>query len=153
MSDKLYHTWDDMRKDLTALSRQMTLEGFTPGVIAGPGRGGYIPGVMLSHFYNVPFEGFNWQTRDGFVEDSTALLNILSKYNGKNILIIDDINDSGTTLIGIDKIVSESSCFSDVRYATIFEKVTSDFNTDWCAREIESDQQPWIVFPYEEWWR
>ena len=32
-------------------------------------------------------------------------IDILSKYNDKTILVIDDINDTGTTLTGIDNVI------------------------------------------------
>lgn len=149
---KLHHSWTDLESSLNTLVRKILLDGWKPDVVIGPGRGGYIPGVMLSHYYNIPFEGFTWQTRDGDVEDSVTLEAILSKYNNRNILIIDDINDSGTTLHSIHNFISGKTLISDIRYATIYEKVTSSFDTDWCAIEIQSDQEPWIVFPYEEWW-
>lgn len=149
---KLYHSWRDLESSLSTLIRKISLDDWKPDVIIGPGRGGYIPGVMLSHYYNIPFEGFTWQTRDGNFEDFDALKNILSKYHNSNILLVDDINDSGKTLHSISNFISEKTLISNIKYATIYEKLTSSFDTDWCAIELPSDQEPWIVFPYEEWW-
>ena len=151
---KHYCTWDESNKHLSSIIREMALENWVPDVIIGPGRGGYIAGVMLSHYFNVPFEGFNWQTRDGSSKDLSSLLNILSKYSDvSNILVVDDINDSGLTLEGISEVINKNSLISNIKYATIFEKSSSSFACDWCALELGEDDINWIVFPYEEWWK
>ena len=91
--DKLYYSYGDMISDCRVIVRDMAHDNFKPDVIIGPGRGAYPFGVMLSHYFEVPFEAFRWQTRDGAIEDSETLQHILSKYKDKKILIVDDIND------------------------------------------------------------
>ena len=160
--EKLYYSWSDLETDCRIITREMAIEGYKPDVVIGPERGGYPMGVMMSHYFNVPFEGFNWQTRDGKIEDSTTLLNILSKYNGTSILIVDDINDTGTTLNGICKVIEDFDvdnnnlmikAHQDITVCTLFNKTMSSFkNVDYYARECTPDYDPWIVFPYEEWW-
>ena len=151
---KKYYTWEQLETYMSELVRLINLDSFNPDVVIGPGRGGYIPGVMLSHYLNIPFEGFEWQTRDGKIEDSDQLISILSKYSHGDILVVDDINDTGTTLLGISTVVDKNRLYSDVRYATIFNKQSSYFDdVDYFAEEIELDNDNWIVFPYEEWWR
>ena len=152
---KKYYTWENMESYLADLMRMITLDSFNPGVVIGPGRGGYIPGVMLSHYLNVPFEGFSWQTRDGDFEDSEQLQTILNKYGNTDILVIDDINDTGSTLTAIAEFINKNNnLYSDIRYATIFNKQSSSFDSvDYYAEEIELENNNWIVFPYEEWWK
>ena len=156
---KLYYSFTDLSKDLQNIIQQMTLNDYRPDVIIGPGRGAYVPGVMLSHYYKTKFEGFNWQTRDGNIKDSDTLKKILSKYCRKKVLFIDDVNDSGETLIGIKSYIDEfcitnPECPTSVTYATLFNKEGSEFkNVDYHARTLTLDYDPWIVFPYEEWWK
>ena len=126
----------------------------------GPGRGAYPFGVMLSHYFEVPFEAFRWQTRDGAIEDSETLRHILSKYNSKTVLVVDDINDTGTTLIGINDVIEShakidmESAHQDVTYSTLFDKESSKFsNVEYTANRVLPDEERWIVFPYEEWWK
>ena len=93
------------------------------------------------------------QTRDGKIQNSSQLKSLLSKYNGKRIVIIDDINDTGTTLQGIHDIVIEADMDKNVKYAVLLEKLSSDFSTQICAKELDEEEgKQWIVFPYEEWW-
>ena len=104
-------------------------------------------------YYGVPFHGFEWQTRDGKVQNSTQLRHLLSKYNGKRIVIIDDINDTGTTLQGIHDVVIMEGMTDNVKYVVLLEKLSSNFASQICAVELdEEEENNWIVFPYEEWW-
>ena len=103
--EKLHYSFIDLQKDLNSIIQQMVVDGFKPDVIIGPGRGGFIPGVMLSHYFGAPFEGIRWQQRDGNIKDDKTLKHIMQKHMGDNILVIDDINDTGTTLKSIFEII------------------------------------------------
>ena len=158
--DKLFYSYNDMVSDCRHIVREMAHETYQPDVIIGPGRGAYPFGVMLSHYFEVPFEAFRWQTRDGAIEDSETLRHILSKYNSKTVLVVDDINDTGTTLIGIDEVIKGSqradmvTAHQDITYSTLFDKESSKFsNVKFTANNVLPDEEKWIVFPYEEWWK
>ena len=158
--DKLYYSWDNLNRDCRVITRDMAHDNYKPDVIIGPGRGAYPFGVMLSHYFEVPFEAFRWQTRDGAIEDSETLRHILSKYNSKTVLVVDDINDTGTTLIGINDVIEShakidmESAHQDVTYSTLFDKESSQFsNVEYTANRVLPDEERWIVFPYEEWWK
>ena len=161
---KLYYSNKDLANDLSEITRQIQISAWKPDVIIGPGRGAFVMGVMLSHYYEVPFQGFEWQTRDHeMIKDSAGLESILSKYNSKNILIVDDINDSGTTLLGISEVLdswdssNNKNMFAiheSIKYATLFDKESSSFdNVEFTANQVKPDEEKWIVFPYEEWWK
>ena len=151
---KTYYSWDDVNSMMADITQQMATQMLKPHVVLGPGRGGFPIGVMMSHYFDIPFHGFEWQTRDGEVQNSNQLRQLLSKYNGKRIVIIDDINDTGTTLKGIHDIVVMEGMTDNVKYITLFEKMSSDFSVQICAKELdEEEEKQWIVFPYEEWWK
>ena len=56
---KLYYTNKKFKHDLSEITRQIALSEFTPDVIIGPGRGAYIMGVMLSHYWVFLFMALN----------------------------------------------------------------------------------------------
>jgi hypoxanthine phosphoribosyltransferase len=84
----------------------------------------------------------------------------------KNILIVDDINDTGATLNYIKK-DWQSSCFpkdkrwkevwgNNVRVAVLYdnESSKSELNVTYSAVSInKADKDVWIVFPWENWWQ
>jgi xanthine phosphoribosyltransferase len=83
----------------------------------------------------------------------------------KNILIVDDINDTGATLNYIREDWS-SGCFPDnprwtevwgsnVRVAVLVdnESSKSEIPVSYSAVDInKAEQDSWIVFPWESWW-
>ena len=87
----------------------------------------------------------------------------MSKYNDKTVLVVDDINDTGTTLQGISAVITNyvdqisnkmAYAHQDIKYATLFDKESSSFtNVEFTANNVLPDQERWIVFPYEEGWR
>lgn len=161
---KLYYSNQDLQKDLSEITRQIAVSGWKPDVVIGPGRGAFVMGVMLSHYFEVPFHGFEWQTRDHeMIKESTRLETILSKYSMQNILLVDDINDSGSTLIGMSGVVNEWDSTENnnnlmlhesLKYATLFDKESSDFaDVSFTGNRVTPEEEKWIVFPYEEWWK
>lgn len=161
---KLYYSNEDLQKDLSEITRQIAVSGWKPDVVIGPGRGAFVMGVMLSHYFEVPFHGFEWQTRDHeMIKESTRLETILSKYSMQNILLVDDINDSGSTLIGMSGVVNEWDSTENnnnlmlhesLKYATLFDKESSDFaDVSFTGNRVTPEEEKWIVFPYEEWWK
>tara|TARA_X000000950_G_scaffold272835_1_gene355917 strand:+ start:426 stop:914 length:489 start_codon:yes stop_codon:yes gene_type:complete len=161
---KEYQSWGTLESYLSEITRQVAVDGFSPDVVLGPGRGGYPIGVMLSHYFEVPFHGFEWTTRDhGMIKESTRLETILSKYNSNNVLIVDDINDSGETLTAIDEVVSaydkeeNNNTFflhDCIKYATLYDKESSKFSkVSYAGKIVTPEEERWIVFPYEEWWK
>ena len=41
-----------------------------------------------------------------------------------------------------------------LKYATLFDKESSNFsNVEFTANRVKPDEEKWIVFPYEEWWK
>ena len=150
---KVYYSWSDVNSMMADITQQMATQMLRPHVVLGPGRGGFPIGVMMSHYFDIPFHGFEWQTRDGKVQNSSQLKSLLSKYNGKRIVIIDDINDTGTTLQGIQDVVTMEGMTDNVKYVVLLEKLSSKFASHICAVELdEEEENNWIVFPYEEWW-
>ena len=84
----------------------------------------------------------------------------------KNILIVEDINDSGATLKWI-KDDWESSCFPDerntwdvvwehnVKFAVLVNNESSDFDdVSYQYDSINRLETPdlWLDFPWESWW-
>ena len=64
MSNKLWYKWDEMRRDVNTLCRNITLDKFDPQVIVGLSRGGLTAGVMMSHWFQKPFKNQQSQPRD-----------------------------------------------------------------------------------------
>ena len=77
--------------------------------------------------------------------------------NGKNILIVDDINDTGATFEWIKNDwhssvyhLEDSVWGNSVRFASLIDNLPSNVDVDYSSLEINKDENPeWIVFPWE----
>ena len=192
MSEKIYinHTANLVREIL----RQMHQDSWKPDYIVGITRGGLEPANMISQYLEIPMQALNislrdstmgpesnlWMAEDAFgyprseryIEDSNDVGAVLEAASDllalgdscKNILIVDDINDTGATLNWI-KQDWQSGCMPDdpvwsevwnnnVKFAVLVDNQSSEFkNIDYSGMKIDKSKDPrWIVFPWEEWW-
>lgn len=138
--------------------------GWKPDYIVGISRGGLLPAVMISQYFNIPMKPLQVSLRDN-IETVSDLGMAEDAYNNKNILIVDDINDQGTTLNWIMK-DWPSGCFPDdpkwegvwgnnVRFAVVVDNLSSKCSVGmnyWGMEVNKAEKDVWIEFPYEEWW-
>ena len=113
--NKLWYSWEEMRRDVNSLCREILLDKFDPDVIVGLSRGGLIPGVMMSHWMKIPFTPVKAALRD-YPEWETYL----PRKSDKQVLIVDDVCDSGETFNKISKYIIERANGVDVRYAVLY---------------------------------
>jgi|TARA_Y100000816_G_C25647631_1_gene344501 hypoxanthine phosphoribosyltransferase len=148
LEEKSYFTIDDMKTALSKIISQIESSNFTPEIIFSINRGGCIPGVYLSHAINVQHKVIDVQLRDDTNSPNLEpLTNIILVYN--NILIIDDINDTGSTFNFIKKSFENHN--KKLYYASLIENKTSSFKVNFFGKIIDKSVDPkWIVFPWEE---
>jgi hypoxanthine phosphoribosyltransferase len=162
---KVYVSWNDAQKQVQELIRQMWLDRWTPDYVVGITRGGLVPANLISQYLDCRMETLQVRLRDG-VEDECESNFWMAEdaANSKNILIVDDINDSGATLNWIKKDWESGIRAADwnaiwgsnVRIATLYDNETSKCAMDinYSAEIINKHNDPqWIVFPWEEWWK
>ena len=178
---KIYVSNIDIQNYVNDISFQMYKDGWRPDYIVGLTRGGLIPAVYMSHMLDIPMETLKVALRDGeggesncwMAEDAFGYLSA-SKIPRpkdeptsdpllrKNILILDDINDTGATL---DWIIEDwqginlpnDTAWADiwgnnVRFAVLFDNLSSEFSrkVNYSAVEINKAEEPvWIVYPWE----
>ena len=96
--EKVYYGDVHVREMIGDISMKMHRDNWKPDYIVGLTRGGLIPAVYLSHYLDVPMETLKVSFRDSTSESESNLWMAEDAFNGKNILIVDDINDTGATL-------------------------------------------------------
>ena len=177
-------SWFEYQALVGKIARDIAISGWKPDYVVGVTRGGCLPAMMLSHYLNVPMhtlkvclrdhedtESNLWMAEDAFGyismqdqidQDPTVLVDAGMP---KNILVVDDMNDSGATINWIMQDWKDSCLPNDpywntvwnnnVRFAVLFDNLSSGCNVpmDYVGEEInKSENDVWIDFPYEEWW-
>ena len=122
--NKTPYTWQDFDKDVDDILTHIKNEGWTIKQIYAIPRGGLVLGVVLSNALGCE---------------------LITKLEGKNqfydnVLVVDDIADSGKTLLSIPKIFL-------YRTITLFRKECTQFVPNKACRDCTKDQ--WISFPWE----
>lgn len=147
------------------ICRQTMLFNYKPDYVVGLTRGGLIPAVMLSHYFDVPMHTLTVSFRDNDIGPESNLWMAEDAYQGKKILIVDDINDTGQTLRWIKDDWESSSGFPtsehwndiwhhSVQFAVLIDNEASTFKgVDFYGMEInKAENDVWVDFPWEDWW-
>jgi xanthine phosphoribosyltransferase len=183
---KIYYTWQDVENQTQEILRQIQRDAWVPDYVVGLTRGGLVPANLISQYLEVPMETLKvslrddhsepesnlWMAEDAFGYIDTDIIPrpadsiITDPSIRKNILIVDDINDSGATLNYI-KQDWQSSCLPDdpawndiwgnnVRVAVLVdnEASKSELAVSYLAVGLnKAEEDCWIIFPWEDWWR
>ena len=147
MKKKDYFSQKEMELALIEIKIQINQSNFLPEIIFSINRGGCIPGVYLSHILIIPHHVINIQLRDQ--KNNINISNLLESAKlKKNILIVDDINDTGATFNFVKNSLAESK--GNLCYASLVENKSSNFKVDFKGKIIDKKINPnWVVFPWE----
>ena len=167
---KIYHTWRDIQCQTQEILRQIAVDQWRPDYVVGLTRGGLVPANLISQYLGCRMETLKVSLRDGTeCESNLWMAEDAFGYEmeqPKNILIVDDINDSGATLNWI-KQDWQSGCLpqdskwsevwgNNVRVACLYDNESSDseLNVSYSAVNLnKAEEDCWIVFPWEDWWK
>ena len=168
--NKIYYTWRDIEHHTQEILRQIHADAWRPDYVVGITRGGLVPANLISQYLGCRMETLKVSLRDDTeCESNLWMAEDAFGHNmehPKNILIVDDINDTGATLNYIRE-DWPSGCFPDnprwtevwgsnVRVAVLVdnESSKSEIPVSYSAVDInKAEQDSWIVFPWEEWWQ
>lgn len=174
---KIYHTWQEVEGQTQEILRQITASNWRPDYVVGLTRGGLVPANLISQYLDCPMHALRVSLRDNAEQESNLWMAedayghevydpMCSGDGRKNILIVDDINDSGATLNWI-KQDWQSSCFpkdkkrwnhvwgNNVRVAVLVDNEASNskLKISYSAVDLnKAEEDVWIVFPWESWW-
>jgi uncharacterized protein len=176
---KEYYDYIKIHDMVNNITFQMFKDNWRPDYIVGLTRGGLLPAVIMSNTTGITMETLKVSLRDGSGGESNCWMaedafGYIEKHLRdaddlrsdprlrKNILILDDINDTGATL---DWIINDwqISCLPDdpawadiwgnnVRFAVLIDNASSKFSrkVNYCATEInKAENDTWIVYPWE----
>jgi len=166
MTNKSYLTNNAVEHLVQSIAHDIEKDSWRPDYIVGITRGGLVPANLLSQYLDVKMYTLDVALRDCADEMGPESNCWMSEdaLDRKNILIVEDINDSGATLNWIRDDWKRSNrpnspewktvFGNNVRVATLVNKTSSTFTDVTYTGKIidKADDNTWIVFPWEEWW-
>ena len=154
--NKRYVGWDTVDRQVKKLVTAVHNSDWTPDLIVGVVRGGTIPAVWMSNITGIEAQMITVSFRDNRINNPYLPVPFLKKIAHPDFktLIVDDINDTGETLIWIQSKIREYDLEAEkqVKYACLMDNTPSMFrDLDYSAEKINKETDPeWIVFPWEK---
>jgi xanthine phosphoribosyltransferase len=152
MQPELFYIGHDrFLEDLEAVAARIDADDWRADFLVGVGRGGLVPAAYLSHRTGIPMLSVDHSSGEpGFADELLAKLAAKMR-QGFNILIVDDINDSGTTIAFLrDAIAAHGGIADRLRVAVLINNVRSRARADYWSEAIDrSEDKRWFVFPWE----
>ena len=171
MTTKHFYTWQDIDNAVNKFVTDMYIDMWKPDYIVGLTRGGLPLAVSPSNKIDVPMKTLDVSFRDStlggpesnlqMAEDAFGQFQQGHGHEGKNILIVDDINDTGATFNWIkndwqnchlpESHVWEKVWGNNVRFAVLTENLSSEFSSvDYWVHEVnKAEEDVWLVYPWE----
>ncbi len=141
-------SWDQSYQMTFYLFEKMTDDNFYPDIIVGIARGGWIPARLLADFYgnrrtaNIKIEFYNNTSRA--TDNPIITQRISEKVEDKIVLIVDDVADSGKSLMAAIEHIKEMGA-KEIRTSTLYYKKHSIIKPEYYIKETKA----WIVYPWE----
>ena len=168
--DKVYITDKQIKEAAVKLTESIETDNWQPDLIIAVTRGGLIPAGYVSYYLdNKQVACVNINSYEDEEQDTSKLeeqeyqlrvdlQNIVKKFNPKNILIIDDLIDTGVTLRFIDVNLmavcnyfkmTGLPCNFDWKFGVLYnnEKEYMPFSKH--VYSGEPKPEGWLVFPWD----
>ena len=141
--DKYFYSWEEF--DIDAYNLYQEVKKFHFNSIVGLAFGGLPLLVVLKNQFDLPIHILVTSHYNNTEKKSLQIENFDFRKIKSPTLIVDDIADSGDTLIEVTKILKSKQI--TFKIATLLYKEHSKFRPDFFSRKVEN--AVWIVFPWE----
>jgi hypoxanthine phosphoribosyltransferase len=142
-------SWDQIQQLTRDLALRIRGDGFEPDIIIALGRGGWIPGRLLSDYLdNLNLTEFKVEHYRGTEKQATARVRYPLKADaaGQRVLLVDDVTDTGDSLeVALEHIRSRGEP-AELRTLVLHHKLVSPFVPDYFGQKI--DDWRWVIYPW-----
>jgi hypoxanthine phosphoribosyltransferase len=142
-------SFNDVLRLSRVLARKIKAFGYMPDLIVAIGRGGYVPGRLVSDF--LLFNDLTSMKIEHYARAADMRKEARIKFpipvdiTGKKVLIVDDVTDTGETLnLAVNYALSLKP--ANVRTAVLQHKTCSAFTPDFYAQKILKWR--WVIYPW-----
>ncbi len=142
---------DAFLEAIDALAAAVARDGWRPDYVVGVGRGGLVPATWMSHAIGLPMLSIDLSAKLADFCDDLLVKLAARAAAGARLLVVDDINDSGGTILHLRESLKRAGAPDEaVRFAVLIDNVRSRARGDYRAQEIDrAVTKDWFVFPWE----
>lgn len=144
MQNYLSLTWDQFAADTAKLCDKLRQQDKKWHILVAIARGGLVPAAIIANQLGIRWVDtvcINSYDDETFQQQELQILKEL-KSNNQDILVIDDLVDSGKTFALVKEMLPKA------HYAAIYAKPSGKTSADTYLKEVSQDT--WLVFPWEE---
>ncbi|MCF6172823.1 MAG: phosphoribosyltransferase [Campylobacteraceae bacterium] len=137
-----FYSYEEFKIDVNLLAHE--IKPYNPDVILAIARGG----MTLGHFLAEALEMRNLYSINSIHYEETRKLDTIDIFNmpdlskAKKVVMVDDIIDSGETMIEVKKVIAQKYPDIELKVASVFYKEKALLRPDFTAREATE----WIEF-------
>ncbi|UOA08629.1 phosphoribosyltransferase [Methylobacter sp. S3L5C] len=142
-------TWDKVDSLCRQLVGQLRKANCQIDGIVAIGRGGYVPGRILSDMLGIfDLTSFKIEHYQGAYKQHEAFVkySLNTDISGRNILLLDDVSDSGDTFaVALDHVM-HCGTVKKLCTASLHFKTVSTFIPDFYAETV--NEWRWLIYPW-----
>ena len=143
--------WSDVVEWSRKLSEKIIKDGFQPDVIVAIARGGVTPARLLCDYLGVmdllTIKVEHWVETAGHLEDAIVKYPFTADLSGKKVLLVDDICDTGRSIIVSKEYIEKNNKPKELRVATMqYIKPVAQTEPDYYVDIVED--WVWYMYPW-----
>lgn len=142
-------SWDEIVYWSRELARKVKASNYKPDVVVAVARGGYVPARLVCDFLGVEnlvsIQSQHWTEAAKIAERAIIKFKYKLDLRGKNVLLVDDIVDTGESLILAKKYIIEEWKPENLKVATLqWISSVAKLKPDYYVLEVKD----WVWFQY-----
>ena len=142
-------TWSQVQRLARDLAFRIRKDGFEPDIIVAIGRGGWVPGRLLSDYLgNLNLTEFKVEHYKGTEKQAVARIRypLKADVTGERVLVVDDVTDTGDSFnVALEHIRSRGEP-EQMRTLVLHHKTVSSYVPDYFARGMS--EWRWLIYPW-----
>ncbi len=144
-------TWEEIVEWSYGLAKKIKASGYKPTVIIAVARGGYVPARLLCDFLGVEnllsIQSQHWTEAAKAAEKAVLKFPYKVDLKGHKALLVDDIVDTGETVILAKRFIEENWHPDELRVATLqWISSVAKFKPDYYYMEVK--EWTWFQYPW-----
>jgi len=149
MNNKKYYDYAEIHHFCENLANKLKRNNYDS--VVGVSRGGLIPATIIAEYMNVrelrTIGVRSYQLNGIGKRNKEVLYQSCSPYLHGNVLLIDDIADTGETFNFLLDHFKRNKNINKITTCSVFVRRSSNYVPDFFARDIVGSE--WVVFPWE----